>query len=809
MKYGTELAKRSVPQWRAHNLDYNDIKRLIKRATSGSEPNQRAIDELVALLFEELERINLFVKSKSGEINRRISDCEKIVAAVAARERRKSTSSRNGLLGELSQGSQTRVFKLHRELSRINNDIQDLSRFIGAQRTGFRKLIKKFRKWSNSDRLAREFLPQLEAPGSFANHDFTANFLELSVLYDVVRNNSFASLTGHAGSPGTTASSLDPPKQSMCRFDCQMTSSVANSIVFWVHPDNIVEAKVALLKHLALYSTDDATASGGEEEDAPEDLTSVIYLDDEKFHSISNDAGPGQLRWVKDPFVDYTVLCSPVGGIRHFASLSVSRQQTQDILSGEVHHKDIDARGDANAKMALGWVKKRRAVPVSKASCKRTRYVLYGEPESYLSDTAGSGSSGNLTISDEPFIWATIDENIKLTYNGRCDTQDVDAAADVSTFPYALLEIRWKNLNKPAWIGDFEAGIAKPVPGFSLYAYAVALYYKSSLQSLPCWMALIEKNVDIRQGRKRRSSSRSVPTSRTVSGVTTPVLPTSMSCANSILLNEHSMDYFSGKHHNNTLAVPALDEHTTSEDNISLSSGQMLHRASNPLDVYGTPQNKPVVRYWNEFDDPDEGNDGAFFVDPELAQGDGEHGIFSRRNVDSLVRFGDKFVQKISRIKDRLGLERRPLLSRVNSAESFDDDDRTSIASHASFSYKPHRHDYGYDTFPDEEGVEYIIPEDKSRDVVLTVFYSICFFISALMIFTLFGVIAGEDMDAISNGAFVFIITGLLIALGIGIMGMCLFLLRNVPSWWHQSIVLTVFFSIVCFGVGGIAWMLA
>lgn len=38
MKYGFELSKRSVPEWRAYNLDYNEIKTIIKHATSPNAP---------------------------------------------------------------------------------------------------------------------------------------------------------------------------------------------------------------------------------------------------------------------------------------------------------------------------------------------------------------------------------------------------------------------------------------------------------------------------------------------------------------------------------------------------------------------------------------------------------------------------------------------------------------------------------------------------------------------------------------------------------------------------------------------------
>lgn len=57
MKYGTELQKRSVPQWRAHNIDYNDIKDLIKQATLPDAPSD-ILDRLVRALLQEYESVS-------------------------------------------------------------------------------------------------------------------------------------------------------------------------------------------------------------------------------------------------------------------------------------------------------------------------------------------------------------------------------------------------------------------------------------------------------------------------------------------------------------------------------------------------------------------------------------------------------------------------------------------------------------------------------------------------------------------------------------------------------------------------------
>jgi hypothetical protein len=74
---------------REDNVDYNEIKYLIKarttkgQATAISIPGygneNAALDEFEEQLYDEFcdqhQRINLFVKSKAGEIQRRLSEC--------------------------------------------------------------------------------------------------------------------------------------------------------------------------------------------------------------------------------------------------------------------------------------------------------------------------------------------------------------------------------------------------------------------------------------------------------------------------------------------------------------------------------------------------------------------------------------------------------------------------------------------------------------------------------------------------------------------------------------------------------------
>ena len=58
MKFGATLSRRSVPQWRTHDLDYDDIKILIKEQTSSAEGCSIQFENnLLAVLDVELVRV--------------------------------------------------------------------------------------------------------------------------------------------------------------------------------------------------------------------------------------------------------------------------------------------------------------------------------------------------------------------------------------------------------------------------------------------------------------------------------------------------------------------------------------------------------------------------------------------------------------------------------------------------------------------------------------------------------------------------------------------------------------------------------
>ncbi|OMP83243.1 hypothetical protein BK809_0004624 [Diplodia seriata] len=179
MKYGDTLRQRSIPQWGPYNLDYDEIKHLIKEHTTPgngkavSIPGQPDVDrcefedQLFDILSGEHQRIDLFVRSKSGEIERRLNHVTKQINQFTLRERATSPTDRN-----ISERRRQKYGKIEGDVLRAGEEVRSLARFVGAQRLAFAKLLKKYKKWTHSDLLEQRFKQEvLSQPGTFSQAD--------------------------------------------------------------------------------------------------------------------------------------------------------------------------------------------------------------------------------------------------------------------------------------------------------------------------------------------------------------------------------------------------------------------------------------------------------------------------------------------------------------------------------------------------------------------------------------------------------------------------------------------------------------
>ncbi|ROT41401.1 hypothetical protein SODALDRAFT_273124 [Sodiomyces alkalinus F11] len=204
MKFGEKLEQESVPEWSLYNVDYNSLKHEIKvhtsrhQATAVTIPGQRdsPLEKFEEKLYLELcnqhDRVDLFVNSKAGEISRRLDSVSGQIQRLVARCNRHGTSG-------ITLKRQRRLAKYERELLRCEEDILAVSRFINAQVTAFRKITKKYRKWTGSATLGSRFRQNvLSNPKSFTRRDLTPLQRRYDDILATMRN-----ATSHLSEPSS------------------------------------------------------------------------------------------------------------------------------------------------------------------------------------------------------------------------------------------------------------------------------------------------------------------------------------------------------------------------------------------------------------------------------------------------------------------------------------------------------------------------------------------------------------------------------------------------------------------------------
>ncbi|KAM3468983.1 hypothetical protein MY8738_010184 [Beauveria namnaoensis] len=179
MKYGEQLERESAPQWSLHNLDYNSLKHEIKMHTTRDQATAMTIpgyedpalakfeNALFAELCRQHDRVDLFVTSKADEILRRMEHLQASTTRWISKYDQEAPSP------NLAMKRQRRFAKYERELLNCGDDIYALERFCKAQVTAFRKILKKYKKWTGSTALQARFNDQvLGSLKSFTRRDF-------------------------------------------------------------------------------------------------------------------------------------------------------------------------------------------------------------------------------------------------------------------------------------------------------------------------------------------------------------------------------------------------------------------------------------------------------------------------------------------------------------------------------------------------------------------------------------------------------------------------------------------------------------
>ncbi|KAI9739420.1 MAG: hypothetical protein M1818_005108 [Claussenomyces sp. TS43310] len=194
MKYGEELQERSIPLWMPYNVDYNELKHLIKVNTTRDQGRaitipgysdttlQRFEDQFYDELCNQHDRVDLFVKSKADEFNRTLREYQKRIYNLI---RRGGVETGKGI----DLRHRERLSRIETKVLRCGKDTRNLEHFVSSQRLAFRKILKKYKKWTGSPTLGIRFTDEvLSSPKSFTRRDFDPLVIEYNRLITTIHD---------------------------------------------------------------------------------------------------------------------------------------------------------------------------------------------------------------------------------------------------------------------------------------------------------------------------------------------------------------------------------------------------------------------------------------------------------------------------------------------------------------------------------------------------------------------------------------------------------------------------------------------
>ena len=487
MKFGEHLSKPLIRQYSYFYISYDDLKTELEDNLSknNGQWTQELETDFLESLEIELDKVYTFCKVKHSEVFRRVKEVQEQVQHTVR------------LLDSNNPPTQLDFEILEEELSDIIADVHDLAKFSRLNYTGFQKIIKKHDKKTGFI-LKPVFQVRLDSK-PFFKENYDELVVKISQLYDIART---------SGRPIKGDSSAGGKQQNFVR---QTTK-------YWVHPDNITELKLIILKHLPVLVFN--TNKEFEREDSA--ITS-IYFDNENldlyYGRLRKDEGAEahRLRWyggmsTDTIFVERKTHREDWTGEKSVkARFALKERHVNDFLKGKYTVDQVFAKMRKEGKKPMNEIEnlealaseiqyvmlKKKLRPVVRSFYNRTAFQLPGDARVRISlDT-------ELTMVREDNFdgvdrthknWRRTDIGVDWPFKQLDDK-------DICRFPYAVLEVKLQTQlgqEPPEWVRELVGShLVEPVPKFSKFIHGVATLLNDKVDSIPFWLP--QMDVDIRK----------------------------------------------------------------------------------------------------------------------------------------------------------------------------------------------------------------------------------------------------------------------------------------------------------------------
>ncbi|TID13727.1 SPX domain-containing protein [Venturia nashicola] len=836
------------------NIDYDEIKHLIKENTTpgrgkavsipgqGSDVELTFERKLYALLVEEHDRIGLFVKSKSLEIQRRLEHLDRKLRQLELRAK-----SDDGSRAPRPE----RYGKVEQEAIKAGEEIRSLSRFIGAQRLAFAKLLKKFKKWAGSDALEIRFKSEvLDRPSSFTTVILDDSLEHWTEILQVIR----AVHRPHVQSRGLLQSIKHQSPTSLSQPDARprpMSSLIVSQLeratgsasdvnfdvafaeapigesgtraVYWVHQDQLIELQVVLLQQMRLYipNVNQVTlASGPSSLSQSPALTRTNSLSRQPEGQIEKEVDTGMI--ILDNVQDYAHRQStgtvsdtedatgqsflrPAATARWAASDEAIVSMNQPRASGKggpakVRKKHLAALLNVDRDFTP-WKSSGKSTPVDGSfytntdadsmTVEEARSVLAQHTEIqplaaiFSKRTRFVGLSNTLSAGQ----WCSLDSQISISKVVRDDLVGKEWASKLSSgatsFPYAVLEVRSEGLLSKCIIETLDKShLTERVRGFSLSSHAVWQCWKPKSMSPPFWLPVLNRDI--------RKVPEAVPVHRRKSSQIQATL--------------------------NKTSTESEYDHTGSSTAVTTGESSVTSGPPSPAEngglgdcgLTGPPRKKkkvsklkiPETRYWNEYDHPEDGSDDEngyyIYMDPNATnKWPGQETV---ENMFAMVK--SLFITPKPDDEESRGLLNEHFSSDVStSPTSSDDDMKVQIMPSAKRRQRQHNHGTSgaYGTFNDVTipSLDIVYVHPSPRLIIMTLSFT-----ASTIITFIIGILAATGKKKLMGEVDVGIVLGVVGSLLFALVGMVSVVTVQERISFFKWAIIGLVFSAICIADG-------
>lgn len=289
----------------------------------------------------------------------------------------------------------------------------------------------------------------------------------------------------------------------------------------WVHPDNLLEVKTLVLRHLPSLVYSEQTAKEADGNDSP--AVTSLYFDSNNFELYSekvdrqSEASSLRLRWYSQlssrPDIYLEQKTVDANGNSHEDKFPIKDKWVKPFLDGEysmektVQKMERQSRPEdqiesfkKTAQTIQDFVQRKKLSPVLRANYVRTAFQKPTDSRVRILIDTDLAFIREDTLDKrrpcrDPNDWHRADiDNSNMTYPFPNVNQ-----SEVSKFPYAVLELKLKedgSRKRPAWVQDLMSShLVHPVPRFSKFVHGVASLFEDYVNSLPFWLSDLETDI--------------------------------------------------------------------------------------------------------------------------------------------------------------------------------------------------------------------------------------------------------------------------------------------------------------------------